>query len=55
VSRFYQLGEDGKYQRIEPIDGIYESKVVPGFRLPVDWVMNVPTLPDALRWLGLIG
>jgi len=43
---FYVLGEDGRYH-LAPVsaDGVYESHVLEGFRLRVDWLWQVP-LPD---------
>lgn len=45
---FYQLDERGQYQPI-PIggDGVYRSRILPGFWLRVDWLW-AETLPDSL-------
>ncbi len=50
-AEFYQLGEDGRYHRVEiGADGIYRSKVVAGFWLRVDWLWQTP-LPATLNVL----
>jgi Uma2 family endonuclease len=55
---FYQLGADGRYRAaVVGATGIYESRVLDGLRLPVEWLWQDP-LPDeteALRTLGLLG
>lgn len=55
---FYRLDERGRYRLAEPDrEGWYESVAMPGFRLKVDWLWEVP-LPrvlDAVRELGLLG
>jgi len=54
---FYQLGDDGVYHLVPPDEnGIYESAVLKGLRLRVDWLWQepLPRLPDVLRELGLI-
>lgn len=51
AARFYQLGEDGRYQLGEvDAEDIYTSKVVRGFRLRVDWLWQrpMPTIAAAL-------
>jgi len=47
-AEFYQLDERGQYQPV-PVgkDGVYHSKVLPGFWLRVDWLW-AETLPDSL-------
>jgi Uma2 family endonuclease len=47
-AEFYQLDESGQYQPV-PVgkDGVYHSKVLPGFWLRVDWLW-ADTLPDSL-------
>jgi Uma2 family endonuclease len=48
---FYQLGVDGRYQLVTvPEDGIYTSRIVPGFRMRVSWLWRrpLPTLQEAL-------
>lgn len=50
---FYQLGTDGIYQAIAVgADGIYRSKVLPGFWLRLDWLWAEQ--PDPLRALAEI-
>ena len=45
---FYQLDERGQYQPVPiGLDGIYRSKVLPGFWLKVDWLWE-EKLPDSL-------
>jgi Uma2 family endonuclease len=55
---FYQLGTDGRYRAaVVGATGTYESRVLEGLRLPVEWLWQDP-LPDeteALRSLGLLG
>ncbi len=54
---FYQPGDDGVYHLVPPDEnGIYESAVLKGLRLRVDWLWQepLPRLPDLLRELGLI-
>ena len=56
-AEFYQLGADGRYRRVEiDDDGIYRSKVIPGFWLRVEWLWQTPapaTL-DVLRELKVL-
>ena len=53
---FYQYGEDGLYA-LGPIDadGIYHSKVLPGFWLRVEWLWQrpLPSVPEITRQLGV--
>ena len=53
---FYQRGEDGVYY-LGPLDadGIYRSKVLPGFWLQVDWLWQrpLPSVPEITRQLGV--
>ncbi|GIV21031.1 MAG: restriction endonuclease [Armatimonadota bacterium] len=52
---FFVLGEDGRYERrYEDSDGVYDSEVLKGFRIPVRWFWERPSLQDALRWLGVV-
>ena len=56
-AKFYQLGDDGIYQLVPPDEnGIYQSAVLKGLRVKVDWLWQepLPRLPDVLRELGLI-
>jgi Uma2 family endonuclease len=57
-AEFYQLGADGRYRTVfAGASGVYESSVLPGFRLPVDWLWQepLPKVAKALRELGLTG
>lgn len=48
---FYQLGEDGKYQKIGPgTDGVYHSAVLPGVWIKPEWFWQ-ETLPTVLSIL----
>jgi Uma2 family endonuclease len=48
---FYQLDAQGNYQLVAPdSDGIYRSRVLPGFCLRVVWLWQQP-LPDPVRVL----
>ncbi len=54
-AEFYQLGADNRYQFALPdAEGIYRSKVVPGFWLRIDWLWERPLVLDALRELKVI-
>ncbi len=56
-AEFYELGEDGRYHRVEiGTDGIYRSKVVAGFWLRVDWLWQtpMPATLDVLRELKVL-
>ena len=56
-AKFYQLGEDGSYYLVSPDEnGVYESAVLKGLRLKVDWLWQkpLPRLPEVLKELGLI-
>lgn len=45
-AEFYQLDEQGRYQIVAPdADGLYHSRVLPGFWLRVAWLWQEP-LPD---------
>jgi Uma2 family endonuclease len=47
-AQFYQLGQDGQYRQAAiETDGIYRSKVLPGFWLQVEWLWEAE--PDALK------
>ena len=52
---FHRLGEDGRYH-LGPVDadGFYNSAVLPGFRLQVDWLWQRP-LPQVNEVLAKIG
>jgi Uma2 family endonuclease len=54
---FYQLGGDGNYRLVAPdARGIYESAVLPGLWLKVDWLWQRPLPPviDVLREWKLV-
>jgi Uma2 family endonuclease len=53
---FFGLGPDGRYQALLVQDGIFRSRVLPGFWLRIEWLWQDPT-PElqALRELGLLG
>jgi Uma2 family endonuclease len=55
-AHFYQCGEDGLYS-LGPIDadGIYRSRVLPGFWLRVEWLWQrpLPPVPEITRQLGV--
>ena len=56
-ARFYQLGDDGIYHLVPPDEnGIYQSAVLKGLRLKVDWLWQkpLPRLPEVFKELGLI-
>ena len=56
-AKFYQLGEDGSYYLVSPGEnGVYESAVLKGLRLKVDWLWQkpLPRLPEVFKELGLI-
>jgi Uma2 family endonuclease len=44
-AEFYQLDESGHYQAAALEDGIYRSRVLPGFWLKVEWLWRQP-MPD---------
>jgi Uma2 family endonuclease len=51
---FYQLDAQGRYRLTLPdTEGIYRSKMLGGFWLPVAWLWKPPRVLDALRELGL--
>ena len=39
---FYQLDENGKYDLVKPIQGVYRSRTAPGFWLKVDRIWQRP-------------
>jgi Uma2 family endonuclease len=54
-AEFYQMDASGSYRPALPdAEGIYHSKVLPGFWLCVDWLWRLPPVLDVLRQLGLI-
>lgn len=42
TAEFYELGDDGRYQLAKIEQGIYYSKVVPGFSLHLAWLWQSP-------------
>jgi len=55
-AEFYRLADDGRY-RLQPTpDGRFESQVMPGFWLLVDWLWQetLPKILDVARKLDLI-
>jgi Uma2 family endonuclease len=55
-ARFNVVDERGRYRLATvPPDGIYESTVLPGFRLRVDWLWQnrLPTVSDARHQVGM--
>ena len=52
-AEFHQLVE-GQYDISVMSDGVYDSRELPGLRLPVPWLWQfpAPTLPESLRALG---
>jgi Uma2 family endonuclease len=55
TAEFFELGEDRHYQLANCDQGIYYSKVMPGFALQLSWLWQhpLPTI-DALRALHLM-
>ena len=56
-AEFYELDQDGRYQRIEIRDeGIFRSTVIEGLWLKVDWLWQdpLPTLMSVLKEWGLV-
>lgn len=52
-AEFYQLNVAGRYQPIQPSDGIYRSAVITGFWLREEWLWQDP-LPLPLKLLAEI-
>ncbi|MBI4768845.1 MAG: Uma2 family endonuclease [Chloroflexi bacterium] len=42
---FYQRGEDGLFEAVNPQGGVYPSRTLPGFWMKVNWLWE---MPDAL-------
>lgn len=55
TAEFYQL-LDGRYEMAATPDDIYTSRVLPGLRLPLEWLRRnlLPPLLEVLRWLEMI-
>ncbi|HEX5083847.1 MAG TPA: Uma2 family endonuclease [Blastocatellia bacterium] len=55
LAEFYQLDDDDRYRRVEiGADGIYRSKVIPGFWLKVEWLWQTPAPLEVLRELKVL-
>ncbi len=54
---FYVLGEDGRYERRRPQEGVYRSEALKGFWLREDWLWQEPLSPtlSVLKELGVLG
>ncbi|MDW8186393.1 MAG: Uma2 family endonuclease, partial [Anaerolineae bacterium] len=53
-AEFYRLDPAGRYRLArEGSEGEYLSEILPGFRLPIEWLWKPPSLLQALRALGL--
>jgi len=48
-----RLGKDGHYKQVPAKDGVFRSKVIPGFWLHEDWLWTSP-LPNTLNTLQLL-
>jgi Uma2 family endonuclease len=54
-AEFYQLNAQGYYDLTTPdTEGVYRSRVLPGFWLRVAWLWRPPRVMDVLRELNLI-
>ena len=56
-AKFHQLGDDDIYHLVAPDEnGTYQSAVLKGLRLKVDWLWQkpLPRLPEVFKELGLI-
>jgi len=53
---FYVLGEDDRYERRRPQEGVYRSEVVRGFWLREEWLWREPLPPvlEVLQELGVL-
>lgn len=52
-AEFYQLNEAGRYQPIQPVEGVYRSAQLSGFWLREEWLWQEP-LPLPLKLLAEI-
>jgi flagellar biosynthesis GTPase FlhF len=43
---FYRLNKWGKYEKVKPKNGVWESEVLPGFRVRVDDLFRTPPLSE---------
>jgi Uma2 family endonuclease len=46
VLEFYRLNKWGRYKKVKTKNGVWESKVLPGFRLRVDDLFKTPPLSE---------
>lgn len=53
VAEFYRLGSDGRFQLVEPAEGVFSSEALIGFWLKVSWLWEQPRVRDAERELGI--
>ncbi|MEW6772266.1 MAG: Uma2 family endonuclease [Bacillota bacterium] len=56
-AEFYRLGENRRYRSIPPDErGVFESEVLPGFWLKVDWLWQerLPSVVVCLKEMGVI-
>ena len=56
AAEFYELGSDGRYRLGPTEEGIYRSKIIPGFWLRVEWLWQTPLPPvlEVLRQLQIL-
>jgi Uma2 family endonuclease len=55
TAEFFQLGDEGRYQLVPLEEGIFHSRVLPGFWLKAEWLWEPrPRLLDVLQQWGLI-
>ena len=56
-AEFYRLEQDGRYRSIRPDErGVYESEVLPGLWLKVDWLWEepMPSVITCLKEMGVV-
>jgi hypothetical protein len=55
VAEFYRLGENGRYA-LHQIDSNnrYQTPIIPGFWLQIEWLWQMPPTLDVLRQLELL-
>ncbi|OAI41344.1 hypothetical protein AYO38_03955 [bacterium SCGC AG-212-C10] len=54
VAEFYLLGPDGRYELATGYGDEYESRGLPGFRLPIAWLWSPPTGGAMTRYLATL-
>lgn len=57
LADFYQLDEPGRYRLVSADDeGVYRSRVLPGFWLRIDWLWQqpLPRVLDVLKALEVV-